>query len=208
MMEAFGSTNWPDPLLPTDEQINGPKGNLMNLNAPANLGGIGRLARAAVREDTITAADNVLSEVRIVCHRLKTVASTVQSFTDLSQIFAIFEYMNTNDFATRFNLVRNQVAVQLRHIEQATGVQHLEMWWQTFTADYFSQIENWAQSWADQAITAAAAPYVNAHNNGRNLQTYNQVMNTLQHWQGLLGTLTFPPYYYIPPPQPPGGGGS
>ena len=75
MMEAFGSDSYPYPLLPTDAQINGPKGSLMNLNAPASLSGIGRLARTAVRLDTVTAADTLLSEVRIVClprthHRL------------------------------------------------------------------------------------------------------------------------------------------
>ena len=67
MMEAFGSDNYPYPLLPTDQQINGPKGNLMNLNAPADLAGIGRLARSAVQQDSQQAADTLLSEVRIVC---------------------------------------------------------------------------------------------------------------------------------------------
>ena len=67
MMEAFGSDSYPFPLLPTDEQINGPKGSLMNLNAPASLSNIGRLARTAVRLDTLQAADTLLSEVRIVC---------------------------------------------------------------------------------------------------------------------------------------------
>ena len=66
MMEAFGSDDYPDPLLATDQQINGPKGNLMNLNAPANLAGIGRLARTAVAQDTPQAADNLLSEIRVV----------------------------------------------------------------------------------------------------------------------------------------------
>ncbi|KAK3168025.1 hypothetical protein OEA41_004471 [Lepraria neglecta] len=175
MMEAFGSDDYPYPLLPTDQQINGPKGNLMNLNAPADLGGIGRLARTAVQQDTPQAADTLLSEVRV--------------------IFAIFEYMNTNDFATRFNAVRDQVRTQLGHIEQASGVQNLQSWWDVFTNDYFLQIEDWAQSWADQAITAAAAPYLSARNSGRNPRTYAQVINTMQQWHQLLATiLRFPPY--------------
>lgn len=211
MMEAFGSDDYPYPLLPTDRQINGPKGNLMNLNAPASLIGIGRLARTAVRLDTAQAADTLLSEIRIVClppthHCLKQPVC----LTDSWQIFAIFEYMNTNDFATRFNAARNQVRTQLGYVEQALGVRNLQSWWDVFTNDYFSQIEEWAQSWADQAIIAAAAPYIAARNGNRNPQTYAQVMNTLNQWQGLLATrLRFPPYIgFVPLPQPPGSGGS
>lgn len=119
--------------------------------------------------------------------------------------------MNTNDFATRFNAVRNQVRTQLGYVEQALGVRNLQSWWDVFTDDYFSQIEEWAQSWADQAIIAAAAPYIAARNGNRNPQTYAQVMNTLNQWQGLLATrLRFPPPYFgsVPLPQPPGSGGS
>ena len=113
--------------------------------------------------------------------------------------------MNTNDFATRFNAVRDQVRTQLGHIEQATGVQNLQNWWDVFITDYLSQIEDFAQSWADQAIIAAAAPYISARNNGRNPRTYNQVLNTLQNWNNLLATrLRFPPYLgAIPLPRPP-----
>ena len=53
-------------------------------------------------------------------------------------------------------------------------------WWDLFLQDYLSQIEDWVQSWADQAITAAAAPYLNARSNGRNLQTFQSFYNTLQ----------------------------
>lgn len=38
----------------------------MNLNAPADLGGIGRLARTAVAQDTPQALDALLSEVGVV----------------------------------------------------------------------------------------------------------------------------------------------
>jgi chitinase len=126
------------------------------------------------------------------------------------QVFAIFEYMRTNDFATRFNAVRTQVRTQLGYIEQAFNVPNLQNWWDVFTNDYFSQIEGWALSWANQAIAAAAAPYVNARRNGRNPQTYAQVINTLQQWQDLLdddNPLRFPPYTgSIPMPRPPPGG--
>ena len=88
---------------------------------------------------------------------------------------------------------------------------NLQNWWDVFTRDYFSQIEEWANSWADQAITAAAAPYLSARNQGRNPQTYAQVINTLQQWQQLLDTtrLRFPPYTgSVPLPQPPSSAGS
>ena len=118
--------------------------------------------------------------------------------------------MNNNDFATRFNAVRDQVRTQLGYVEQALGVRNLQSWWDLFTNDFFSQIEEWAQSWADQAIIAAAAPYLAARSRGRNPQTYAQVMNTLQQWQQLLATrLRFPAYTgAIPLPQPPGSSGS
>lgn len=67
LMEAFGSNNYPYPLMPVDKQINGPKGKLMNLEAPVDLRTITRLANMAVQLDTPEAADALLSEMRIVC---------------------------------------------------------------------------------------------------------------------------------------------
>ena len=219
-MESFGSNDWPYPFLPTDQQINGPKGNLMNMNAPASLNGIGRLARTAVNQDTPAAADALLSEVRVVrFSRIRRCLSKFVHPTDHSQVFAIFEYMNERDFVTRFNAVRDQAFTQLGYIEQDFAtiapeiVGRLQAWWPIFLDDYLSQIETWARSWANQAIAYAFAPYNNAHNAGRNLATYQQVRNTLNQWQDLLdgdnNPLRFPPYYGSQPqPPPPGGGGS
>ena len=63
-MEAFGSTDWPEPLMPIDQQINGPKGNLMNLQAPIGLNTIRDLARRAAASGN--QQDNLLQAVRIV----------------------------------------------------------------------------------------------------------------------------------------------
>lgn len=71
MTEAFGSDHYLYPFLPTDVQINGPKGKIMNLNAPVDIRNIGTMARNAVRLDTQRAADDLLSEVRLVCSRRK-----------------------------------------------------------------------------------------------------------------------------------------
>lgn len=65
-MGAFGSVDWPEPLIPTDSQINGPKGALWGLNDPISLDTIGRQARAAVRADTPATANSLLQSVRIV----------------------------------------------------------------------------------------------------------------------------------------------
>ena len=56
-MKALGSNAYPYPLLAIDEQINGPKGQLMYLNAPVDLRVIQRSAHAAVQHNTLQAAD-------------------------------------------------------------------------------------------------------------------------------------------------------
>jgi hypothetical protein len=66
LMEAFGSTDWPEPLMPTDQQINGPKGNLMNLQAPIAYQEITRLATQAAASGNAQDTNNLLQSVRIV----------------------------------------------------------------------------------------------------------------------------------------------
>lgn len=66
LMEAFGSDGWPQPLMPTDQQINGPKGNLMNLQAPIGLDVIAGLATRAAASGNQQDTDDLLQSVRIV----------------------------------------------------------------------------------------------------------------------------------------------
>lgn len=119
--------------------------------------------------------------------------------------------MNTGQFATRFNAVRDQVRRQLGYVETAWGVGGLQTWWDIFTMDYFAQIEDWAASWTTQAVAAAFAPYNAAHNRGQNLATYQRALNTLQQWETQASARTglrFPPYGgYGPLPGAPGNGG-
>lgn len=121
-------------------------------------------------------------------------------------MFAVFEYMNTNDFAIRLNAVIDQVRLQLGYIERDAGIPRLAAWWDLFIEDFLTQVEQFAQNWAEDAINAAGAPFVSAHNSGRNLQTYQQVYNTLNQWLGLIRTrLRFPPRIgRMPLPSPPG----
>lgn len=65
-MGAFGSKAWPEPLIPTDKQINGPKGKLWRLDDPIAIPEITRQAQDAVRADTPATADALLQSVRIV----------------------------------------------------------------------------------------------------------------------------------------------
>jgi hypothetical protein len=66
MMEAFGSTDWPVPLMSNDQLINGPKGNLMNLRARIRLTDIRGLAARAAASGNAQDTDNLLQSVRIV----------------------------------------------------------------------------------------------------------------------------------------------
>lgn len=65
-MGAFNPVDWPEPLITTDSQINGPKGALWGLNDPISLDTIGRQARAAATADTPATANSLLQSVRIV----------------------------------------------------------------------------------------------------------------------------------------------
>lgn len=67
IMETLGSIDNPWPLVPTDSAINGAKGLIMDLRAPISINSILDAARDAVRSDTRTDADALLSQVRIVC---------------------------------------------------------------------------------------------------------------------------------------------
>src|SRR5947207_15319069 len=112
-MEAFGSTDWPEPLMPIDQQTNGPKSNLMNLQAPMGLNTIRDLARRAAASGNQQDTDNLLQAVRIVSLSSQEASISHQHsvFFPLTQ-FAGFRHLrvlNNNNFASCFNLVHNQV---------------------------------------------------------------------------------------------------
>ena len=84
---------------------------------------------------------------------------------------------------------------------------NLVRWWDAFTADYFALVEDRAQSWARDAIEAAASPFVQARNNGQDLRISAQVLGALEEMYREITGMRLPAYNGIPLPQPPGGGG-
>lgn len=161
-MECFGSNFWPEPLLPTEASINAAKGRLMNFQAATGIDTIMELAKAAVLADTPAAADKLLQAVRVG--------------------IAVFDYINTPDATSKWNLVRQQIFHQFGLIENVYGVANLQRWWLLFSSDYFVGVQEHAQRWADEAISAAAAEYLAARAAGHTLATDAPVMNTLKHW--------------------------
>ena len=80
-------------------------------------------------------------------------------------------------------------------------------WWDLFTNDYFALVGQRAQAWAVDAIEAAALPFVQAHEAGRTLQTYEQVLGALEEMVQQTTDMNLPPNTSMQTPQPPGGGG-
>jgi chitinase len=66
LMESLGSYTYPDPLLPTDSRLNGPKASIMRLRRPAHPNRIRDLANEAVRTDHQDDVDALLSPIRDV----------------------------------------------------------------------------------------------------------------------------------------------
>jgi chitinase len=124
-----------------------------------------------------------------------------------SQGFATFEYLNTPHAILRWNAIRQQVRLQFSYIEQDLRVANLVDWWDLFTNDYFALVEQRAQQWAYEAIEAAAAPFVQAHDADRTLQTYEQVLGALEEMLQRITGMNLPPDTSMQTPQPPGGGG-
>ena len=134
----------------------------MGFQAATGVATITRLAKAAVLADTPAAADLLLQAIRVG--------------------FAVFDYIKSPDGAAKWNLVRRQVYVQFGYIENVYGVSNLQQWWLLFSADYFVGVQEHAQEWADQAITAALSEYLLAEEAGHVLSTHASVLSTLTEW--------------------------
>jgi hypothetical protein len=118
--------------------------------------------------------------------------------------------MNRPDFVVRFNMVRAQIRLQLGYIEaDVPGARGLVDWWDYFSRDYFALVGQRAREWAVDVINAAALPFVQAQQNGRNLQTYGQVLGALEEMLGIANgdDMNLPGDFSMPNPQPPGGPG-
>jgi chitinase len=169
-MGAFGSVDWPEPLIPTDSQINGSKGALWGLNDPISLDTIGRQARAAVRADTPATTNSLLQSVRIASPTLHEIAAWLGASVAVLLIlislqdFAIMEYMNDQDFISRLTLARNQVRTQLGYIEtefanEGIPVTGLQEWWDIALDDFMVQLQTRVRTFTDATITAAFVPF-------------------------------------------------
>jgi chitinase len=104
-------------------------------------------------------------------------------------------------------MVRRQIRQQFTYIQADLNVPHLVDWWDLFSADYFDLVGSDARTWAESAINAAAAPFVQANSNGQNLRTYAQVLGALEEMVQLIPGMQTPPDDSIQNPQPPSGGG-
>lgn len=187
IMEAFGSTKWAEPFLPIDAALNGAKGRVVGLSAATSKNKIITLARTAIREDTPASVTNLFDKVRLG--------------------FAVFEYINTPVGTSKWNLVLNQIATQLRYIGDVYNVPHLEVWWRTFSEDYFTWVEEEAQDWAREVIQATVVEYTNARVAGHHLSMADTVLATLHTWMTRVPEMVLPGSSSglgsMPLPQPP-----
>ncbi|PYI36129.1 hypothetical protein BP00DRAFT_432538 [Aspergillus indologenus CBS 114.80] len=172
IMEAFGSTKFPAPLLATAAGINAAKGRLMGFSRPFSIQRIETLANLAVQADSEEAVNNLLTAIR--------------------NPFGVFEYFRDNRVVGEWNNVLQQVGLQWAHIEQATGVPDLQNWWWVWAPDFFQYVEDFSQGWATDAIRIAAGAYTAARTAGRTLKTNDMVVQALSEFQSKVQTMKMP----------------
>jgi chitinase len=188
VMESLGSYDYPDPFVPTDKQVNGAKGAIMQLHQPATPNRVSRLAEEAVRLDSQGHLDDLLSAIRAG--------------------IAVFEYLNRQDVVERFNMVRRQVRLQLTYIEaDVPGARGIAQWWDVFTQDYFDLVGERARIWARNVIQAAAEPFQQALHAGAPLAIGNQALGALEQMLDEIDNMVIPGDNSMPNFPPPGGGG-
>lgn len=113
------------------------------------------------------------------------------------------EYMNDQDFISRFTLARNQVRTQLGYIEtefanEGIPVTGLQEWWDIALDDFMVQLQTRVRTFTDAAITAAFAPFNTQ--TAPNLGIYNQVITTLNNYNTRLQNgqgMTFDAQYFV-----------
>ncbi|KAL6229061.1 hypothetical protein BDW75DRAFT_246074 [Aspergillus navahoensis] len=174
VMGAFGTTWYPSPLLATHELINRPKGKMVGLKNMFAVKEFEKTVKNALKEDTDTAASGVLS--------------LIQSG------FAVFEYNAESHVHLKRNEVLQQVALQLKYIEEDLGIDNLETWWWLWAADFFQVASGAAQGNLIDVIRAAARMYI-AANNQQKLKTFDSVISALSSWESKIQNLP-----QLPPP--------
>ncbi|GKZ80137.1 hypothetical protein AnigIFM56816_004354 [Aspergillus niger] len=165
IMQAFGSTKSPEPLLVTAAGINAVKGRIVGHNAPFTIGKIEELAAAAVKDDSDEAVNNLLTAIR--------------------NTFALFEHFSDYRAVGQWNNMLQQVGLQCAHIEHVTGVTDLQKWWWIWAPDFF-------QGWATATIQAAASVYTEARMAGRSVKTNDVVVAALREFQSKVSLMRMP----------------
>jgi hypothetical protein len=117
IMEPFGTTRNPLPLLYCDPMINGAKGRIMRGKHSSDL--------AVVRKDAKTAATT----------------GTEHAYNTLMHHFRLanttWRYMGGEEYGKQFNIVRQGVHSQLGLVERHTDIPDLVAWWEVWSPDYF-----------------------------------------------------------------------
>ncbi|KAL4769086.1 hypothetical protein BDW60DRAFT_210322 [Aspergillus nidulans var. acristatus] len=151
VMESFGTKLYPSPLLVTDAALNAPKGWMFGLISIISQAAFQKLAYAAVKEDS----DKVVADL----------------LTLIQDAFTVFEYNEDVHVRTKRNEVLRQVALQLRYIEQDTGISNLETWWWVWAADFLQHAADTVQGGLAFAVRSVARIYIAANNHER-LKTF------------------------------------
>ncbi|KAL5360254.1 hypothetical protein BJX96DRAFT_184439 [Aspergillus floccosus] len=181
-MEAFGSDNYPYPFIGVGKDINGAKGRIMKGNVPCALTRVDTMARAAVASDSQGDVDTLLQSIRVA--------------------FAVFDYLNDPQVSVRFNAVRQQIRLQATYIERDAGIPSFAARWDEWLTDYLATTQERIRNWARDAITRAAAPFVQAHTENVDLFTYAQVIGALELMLQEVENIRFPPDTSMRNPQP------
>ncbi|KAE8150566.1 hypothetical protein BDV25DRAFT_172049 [Aspergillus avenaceus] len=185
--EAVGSTFNPYPFMAVESGLNIMKGKIFELKQPVDRKKIKKKAADCVKKDTEEAADELLSEFQTA--------------------FSAFEYIRDHHFELRFNTVHQQMYRQLDYIEETTETYNLQNWWEVWSEDHFREALRVARNWARDAIRDARAPFVEAHNNDRELSQYHRVMAALEEFEDLIAQIRMPTMYHQKVPNPYNGEG-
>lgn len=94
--------------------------------------------------------------------------------------------------AKTLNEVLQNVGLEMAHVEYATGVQDLQKWWWAWAPDYLQTVQDYSQSWAVEALRAAAGAYTAARAEGRTLKTNDAVAAVLSEFESKIQRMTMP----------------
>ncbi|KAI2696119.1 CAZyme family GH18 [Penicillium roqueforti] len=172
LAEAYGSERNPRPFMPVENGLNIAKRDIFLGKSPVQATKLRKAATSAVKADTDTAADKMLSL--------------------LQTAFSSFEYIRNEMFLERFDGVIDDTFTAWSNIEQATETYNLQNWHGLVLDAQFTYALDQARRWARESIRIARAPYVEAYEAGRSLATYDRVMTALDQFEDLISQIKMP----------------